>query len=69
MESSSFPLQKIFLFYVTYGMYTANIAYFCASGVGVLTMSSSVLGSYVAVVSISTALLPAMIGYIFVDSN
>ena len=36
------------------------IPYFCARGVGVLTMSSSVLGSYVAVVSISTALLPAM---------
>ena len=69
MESSAFPLQKIFLFYVTYGTYTASIAYFCASGVGVLTMSSSVLGSYVAVVSISTALLPAMIGYIFGDSN
>ena len=69
MESSAFPLQKIFLFYVTYGTYTASIAYFCASGVGVLTMSSSVLGSYVAVVSISTALLPAMIDYIFGDSN
>ena len=50
-------------------MDTTDIPYFCASGVGVLTMSSSVLGSYVAVVSISTALLPAMIGYIFVDSN
>ena len=43
--------------------------YFCARGVGVLTMSSSVLGSNVAVVSISTALLPAMIGYIFGESN
>ena len=41
-------------------MDTADIPYFCARGVGVLTMSSSVLGSYVAVVSISTALLPAM---------
>jgi hypothetical protein len=45
------------------------IPYFCARGVGVLTMISSVLGSYVAVVSISTALLPAMMGYIFEDSN
>ena len=54
--SSVSPLQKIFLI----SMDTADIPYFCARGVGVLTMSSSVLGSYVAVVSISTALLPAM---------
>ena len=43
-----------------YGVDTTDIPYFCAKGVGVLTMSSSVLGSYVAVVSISTALLPAI---------
>ena len=34
------------------------IQYFCASGVGVLTMNSLVAESYSAVVSISTALLP-----------
>ena len=68
-ESSASPLQKISLFYVTYDMHTADVPYFCARGVGVLTMISSVLGSYVAVVSISTALLPGMIGYIVWDSN